>query len=371
MQKMSLYLCINLLLFSISWTQEFDGKIEQKDGITYIQNTDKGLLKGKLDLQFNEVLTIGSENDVGDGILVMPFDIKTDLNENIYVCDWMEDFIKVYDKNGKYIRKIGSRGQGPGELQEPQAIEIMADSHICVMDHFGGYSKMLIYQLDGEFIRSFGISGLNITDIAYDNINKQLYFSPITRLGRLRMMNNKDHHYAVLQYDIKGQFIKEFSDHEGYKKIEGVKHYSKLVTMTINQNRDLLVAFSYPYIIKIYDSDGNYKKHITRKSRSFKKPKIVDHEILGSGYKTVGEYFSIGDILSLPDNGFIVIYRVASGKRRKTYYDVYNSEGYFLESFPGKNERLMHIDQNGYAYTTGWSDDIPQVKKYKIEFINK
>ncbi|KAB2865403.1 MAG: hypothetical protein F9K46_03815, partial [Anaerolineae bacterium] len=53
-----------------------------------------------------------------------PRDVAVDKNGFIYVADTGNHRIRVYDQNWNFIRDIGSRGTGAGQLQEPVGIAI-------------------------------------------------------------------------------------------------------------------------------------------------------------------------------------------------------------------------------------------------------
>jgi len=55
------------------------------------------------------------DSKIENDYLVHPFDLK--IHERLYyVCDAKECCIKVFSVNGEFLRKIGRKGQGPGEL---------------------------------------------------------------------------------------------------------------------------------------------------------------------------------------------------------------------------------------------------------------
>jgi hypothetical protein len=59
--------------------------------------------------------------------------------------------VYLFHKNGKFIRQVGSRGQGPGEYIVPVNVEIdRKRKEIVISDT----QKVLFYDLDGNFLRS-------------------------------------------------------------------------------------------------------------------------------------------------------------------------------------------------------------------------
>ena len=93
--------------------------------------------------------------------LYMPADIKTDIDGNIYAREIYENSIKVYSPEGKFIRKYGRSGEGPGEFNrlgdffvtEEKKIYALDNNKVVLFDNndikeiklkmFGGPSKIL------------------------------------------------------------------------------------------------------------------------------------------------------------------------------------------------------------------------------------
>lgn len=109
---------------------------------------------------------IGKED--GDGFLAMPRHVQEGPDGNIYVFDWGDFFIKVYSPEGKYLRRMGGRGQGPGEVQRADGagFGFTPDGKLYFTEFFRGHRWITFMELSGEFIRvlspeineSFGIN---------------------------------------------------------------------------------------------------------------------------------------------------------------------------------------------------------------------
>lgn len=81
--------------------------------------------------------------------LAQPYD--ADVHDGLfYVSDTNEGTIKVFSAEGKLIRRIGSRGIGPGELSEPYALAVdPTDGTICCYDGGGRISR---FSREGRFL---------------------------------------------------------------------------------------------------------------------------------------------------------------------------------------------------------------------------
>jgi hypothetical protein len=98
--------------------------------ITLTQNLS---LPGKemKQIYLEEVLSIGDLYD--NPVLYMWVDVKVDENNFIYVTDTMDYSLNKFNSQGKLIKKIGRKGQGPGEFQAPRFMGL-SEKFIYVSD---------------------------------------------------------------------------------------------------------------------------------------------------------------------------------------------------------------------------------------------
>jgi hypothetical protein len=61
-------------------------------------------------------------------------------------------YIRVFDKNGEYVRTIGKKGQGPGEMESPIDIKALSRGVLIIND----YAQRLLnfFSLNGEHLRN-------------------------------------------------------------------------------------------------------------------------------------------------------------------------------------------------------------------------
>jgi hypothetical protein len=98
-----------------------------------------------------EEIIIGREE--GDSMLIYPRQVEEGPDGNIYVYDLADAFIKVYSPGGKFLRKIGGKGQGPGEIQRPDGVSFgfTLDEKLFFTEYFGGHPWITFMDLSGEF----------------------------------------------------------------------------------------------------------------------------------------------------------------------------------------------------------------------------
>ena len=108
-----LILC--LLLNACARKEEDTHRVEIKEGIEYVHNPKEPLYPGK-SVHFEEELSIFPEDEDGKILIYRPDRYAVDEDGHIYICDRIDQKIKVFDPSGRYVRSIGDKGEGPGRV---------------------------------------------------------------------------------------------------------------------------------------------------------------------------------------------------------------------------------------------------------------
>ena len=104
----------------------------------------------------------GYETTWEDGLFNYPLGIDVDDEGNVYVADFRNDQIQVYDADGEFVRRFpdpltvvgrGSSGQdGTGIAVTDVAVH---DGFVYALDSY----QVVVFTLEGEFVRQFGRPG--------------------------------------------------------------------------------------------------------------------------------------------------------------------------------------------------------------------
>jgi DNA-binding beta-propeller fold protein YncE len=55
-------------------------------------------------------------------------------NKSVYVADFYNHRVQVFDRNGRYITSFGKMGIGSGEFRGPTDVAVSKDGYIYVSD---------------------------------------------------------------------------------------------------------------------------------------------------------------------------------------------------------------------------------------------
>ena len=148
--SIALFLSAFIMVISFGGQKtDWKGKIEIEDGVKVIKNPGEPLY-GEIKLELEEDLSIGNEEDK-NYLFYRLRDIQVDTDGNIYVLDSGNRRLQVFDKNGKYLRTIGKRGQGPGEFNAPTCFQLDDETeNIFVTDNTR--RKIIIFEKEGKYI---------------------------------------------------------------------------------------------------------------------------------------------------------------------------------------------------------------------------
>jgi hypothetical protein len=83
---------------------------------------------------------------------------EADAQGNIYVVEQYSDsqfFIYKFSPSGKFLKKFGQKGQGPGELQWISALIVNKDGHVQVSDMSAG--KLVEFDADANFVKEIKV----------------------------------------------------------------------------------------------------------------------------------------------------------------------------------------------------------------------
>ncbi len=97
--------------------------------------------------------SIPKDNSDSSATLYSPTNISM-MNNNLYVSDFGDFNVKVYTKDGDYIRTVGSYGRNLGQFVRQKGIAVDKDENLYVVD--AGFENVQIFDKEGQLLMFFG-----------------------------------------------------------------------------------------------------------------------------------------------------------------------------------------------------------------------
>jgi len=178
------------------------------DGSVYIADTWNYRIRA-FSGQGEQIAGFGQPGQFGPAAPVEPLDgfwgprdVQLDSADNVYVSDTGNKRVRVYDRNGTWLRDIGSAGSAPGQLDEPSGIAITSDGKLYVADTWN--RRVSVFSTNGEILYTFPVRGW------YEDLGNRPYLA-IDESRNLVYVGDSDAG-RVLVYDTLGNCIGSFGE---------------------------------------------------------------------------------------------------------------------------------------------------------------
>ena len=319
-------------------------------------------------VRFIKDLSIKSnENDEKTSFLSVE-NVNADLHGNIYALASRECKIQVYNPKGEYIRTIGKKGQGPGELEMPFSVLLDKDDHIYVFD----FNKMafVVFDPQGRYLKNLSTKGKfqSFPDrifidsrgnfvIGYESMSGDSF--RISRFGR--------------EFDSGEDLYAKTGMVSFLHKPGGVLTQAPFppgMVWTLDEKDNLYVCFNQTYDIEVHSPDLKLIRTISRKvvRDEVSRAEIEESLKRSKGLLTAGDFPKYKPALR---RMFIVSGRLFVLVKRmdEAYlFHVFDQEGDFVEEL--KLDFQPWIFKNGFVYAIKANPDLSEceVMRFKVEF---
>ena len=105
--------------------------------------------------------------------------VSADHRGRLYVLDLLDPSVEVFDSTGRWIRNMGRRGGGPGEMRRPVSLAAAAGGEIAVVDF--GKGALVRFDSVGEVVPQLSVPVQTVqVAIGEDRVILALGPSPVT-----------------------------------------------------------------------------------------------------------------------------------------------------------------------------------------------
>lgn len=145
-----------------AWAQ----RIETENGVRVVHNVKGGAWGNNPQISIELVRKIGDVDSDDENLAFnSPADLAVDADGKIYIADSRNQRIQVFDREGRYIRTIGRKGQGPGEFMATHSIDFDSEGRLHVLDSSQG--RIQAFTPKGELVRTVPISKLGVRQMRF------------------------------------------------------------------------------------------------------------------------------------------------------------------------------------------------------------
>jgi DNA-binding beta-propeller fold protein YncE len=122
----------------------------------------------------------------GDDEFNFPNSITVDKEGRSYVTDTLNFCVKVFDKDFKFIRRIGEHGTGLGMFDRPKGIALDSEGHVYVVD--ASFGIFQIFDLSGQLLLFIGGYG---TDAGFFRLPSGIFIDKKDRIYVSDQVNSR------------------------------------------------------------------------------------------------------------------------------------------------------------------------------------
>ena len=377
MQKKLLLIFVFILLFGVCKqnekkepTQEYPVVIESVDGVKTVKNPafpKDGVFK----YNFVEEFSIGEGDEYTEVVLNRPIDLHLDSQGLIYVMDWGDTNIKVFDQSGNQVRIIGKKCQGPGEFDTPAYFKIGQNDRIVLLD--SRQHRISILDTDGSYVSGFRVEGF-CYELDVDS-NNRIYLSaldfPEPEIFNVSQLIEL--HKTVFRFDENGENRFDFGKYRAEKQLRKVTQTSRGTSTVSSTSREafttvwmispdqrLFIGYNQDYLISVYDLGHNPLFKFSREFTPIKHPEYSPDRAHPEYYPAFySRYFFFDDEANL------WLRQYTEEGTELSIYDVFSPEGIYLKQVhvPHPIYKLW----KGNAYTImRTEDDFLVVKCFQL-----
>lgn len=198
------------------------------------------------------------------------YGLAVDSEDNVYVADYGNNRIQVFDNKGLHKLNIGSFGSGNGQFSYPTGVDIDSQGYLYVVD--SGNRRVQKLSLTGEYLQSFGsaVAGIDRLSACPEDLDVDLQGnlfvadtclhrivkyaangSYMTSYGQLGTGNSDLRYPEGIFIDVDGSIFISDNGHNLVKKFSSTYEYQYTINTYDGAN-----PFNSPYFINV-SADGN------------------------------------------------------------------------------------------------------------------
>jgi DNA-binding beta-propeller fold protein YncE len=166
--------------------------------------------------------------------------VAADARGNIYVADTKNSRIEIFDGNGQFLRQFGTKGNGPGQFNEPCGIAVDAQGELWIADTWN--FRVVHATADGRVLSTLGGAGP-------EDLFGPRAVLPLGKFIYVADTGNK----RIVRYDRDGNKVSQWGGGGS-----GDGQFVEPVGLAADAAGNLLVADTGNHRVQVFDGEGKF-----------------------------------------------------------------------------------------------------------------
>lgn len=339
---------------------KWEGKIDYENGIEVIRNPRDPVYKEDV-FTLKEELSIGKAEGREEYMFSRLSGIAVDDEERIYALDYKEAHIKIFDRNGNYVKTVGQKGQGPGEMDTPFSICLSSQNEIVVQDL--NNHRLIFFSLGGSFIRSLSTARIIIVGSRLDSRGNIIGI--VSTAGPERQV------IELRKFDSNLNSLFSIGSYSQPVGSPTFKIFRPELRWAVSREDYIICGYTEAYELKVFNPGGKLVRKIIK---DYEPIEITQNDIeeskrrLPPGLRLdIPKHYPAYQDLTVDEQGRIFVQTWEKEEGKGYYFDVFSSEGKYISKTllrmrPGiwKRGKLYSIEED--------EDGFQVIKRYKVRW---
>lgn len=304
------------------------------------------------------------------------YKMYTDPDNNLLFLDPAGCQVLFFDQGGKFLKKIGEKGQGPGEFIVPLAVGLDSKGNIYVADSQA--RRLNKFDKEGHFIFSFIYSSSHTPPKSVRVDSKgNLFFSGLTWSHSENRLGD-----WINKYDSEGKYIKSFCPYNTDQ--DWVRSMYPQFGFDMDKEDRIYTVQINKYEVSVYDTDGNLVKKLEEAPKYFKEPDPgihLDYSKYPTQKKLLEKLTELSESwtrilgIDIIKNRYLLLTLLSNGLvkncDKKYLMDLWTKEGQPVVTAIQTDYQYLCSDEEGYLYFLLYTNEEKAVEKEAQYLIGK
>jgi hypothetical protein len=347
-------------------------KVTAEDGIPIVHNPKEPIVVegAPTQLMLKQDLLIGQEAGDESYMFSELRSVQVDDQENIYVLDWKDISIKIFDKTGKHLRTFGKKGQGPGEIQTPTRMLLTPGGKLAILD--SGNRRIAFYSLTGECLKEIPTAKWSLIRMSVDS--RSYIYGDSFAFGKDRLLEK------LLKFGSEFDLVSTVHEVSAELRPPRVNPLPERFIYSVMKGDNFVWGITTKYELQIVNPQGEPVRRVVKDYDPVRISEKDKEKMIRENY---GEKGAPPDIalewptnyppmysLLIDDQDRIIVRTNATDARGNSRYDVFGPDGVCCLAFTLTEREIPMVVKKDKMYCLIQENEagIPQVKRYAMDW---